>query len=71
MMQGYRNIVKKIKFSKLKWTPTLSLSEYKTILKNCSFLIGNSSSGIHEAATYKKQSLILALDRIKDCNQKI
>ncbi len=51
---GYRNIVKKIKFSKLKWTPTLSLSEYKTILKNCSFLIGNSSSGIHEAATYKK-----------------
>jgi len=51
---GYKNIVKKIKFSKLKWTPTLSLSEYKTILKNCSFLIGNSSSGIHEASTYKK-----------------
>ena len=51
---GYKNIVKKIKFSGLKWTPTLSLSEYKTILKNCSFLIGNSSSGIHEASTYKK-----------------
>mgnify|MGYP001295445130 FL=1 len=51
---GYKNIVKKIKFSKMKWTPSLSLSEYKTILKNCSFLIGNSSSGIHEAATFKK-----------------
>ena len=23
-------------------------------MKNCSFLIGNSSSGIHEASTYKK-----------------
>ena len=51
---GYKNIVQKIKFSGVKWTPTLSLSEYKTILKNCSFLIGNSSSGIHEASTYKK-----------------
>ncbi|WP_440931094.1 UDP-N-acetylglucosamine 2-epimerase [Candidatus Pelagibacter sp.] len=51
---GFQQIVKEIKFSKFKYTPTLDLSEYKTILKNCSMLVGNSSSGIHEAATFKK-----------------
>ena len=35
-------------------TSTLSIEEYKTILRKCSFIIGNSSSGIHEASTYKK-----------------
>ena len=50
---GYFDIVKKIKQSKLQWTETLSLAEYKTLLKKCSVLVGNSSSGIHEAATYK------------------
>ena len=50
---GYLDIFKKIKKSKLQWTTTFSLSEYKTLLKNCSALVGNSSSGIHEAATYK------------------
>ena len=29
------------------------MSEYKTLLKHCKILIGNSSSGIHEASTYK------------------
>ncbi len=51
---GYINIVKNIKNSKFKWTYNLSLEEYKTILKKCALLIGNSSSGIHEAAIYKK-----------------
>lgn len=50
---GYFEIFKKIKKSKLQWTTTFSLSEYKTLLRNCSALVGNSSSGIHEAATYK------------------
>ena len=51
---GYVEIIKKIKLSNYKWTSTLSIDEYKTILKKCTFVIGNSSSGIHEAATYKK-----------------
>ena len=51
---GYIEIIKEIKLSSYKWTSTLSIEEYKTILKKCSFIIGNSSSGIHEAATYKK-----------------
>ncbi len=51
---GYVEIIKKIKLSNYKWTSTLSIDEYKTILKKCAFVIGNSSSGIHEAATYKK-----------------
>ena len=50
---GYLNIVKKIKKSEFRWTKTLTLSEYKTLLKNCSVLVGNSSSGIHEASTFK------------------
>ena len=50
---GYQEIINEIKFSKIKWTKNLSLSEYKCVLQNCSALIGNSSSGIHEAATYK------------------
>ncbi len=32
----------------------MNLSEYKTLLKNCSVLIGNSSSGIHEALSFFK-----------------
>ena len=50
---GYYQIVKKIKKYKLNWTETLKLNEYKTLLKKSSMLIGNSSSGIHEAASYK------------------
>lgn len=44
------NLIKKYKFNYCK---TLSLKEYKSLLKNSSALVGNSSSGIHEAATYK------------------
>lgn len=50
---GSNKILKIIKKSKLNFTPTLNLSEYKTLLKHCEILIGNSSSGIHEASTYK------------------
>ncbi len=51
---GYAEIIEEIKLSDYTWTSTLSIEEYKAILKRCSFIIGNSSSGIHEAATYKK-----------------
>ena len=51
---GFKQIVKEIKFSKFKYTNTLNINEYKEILKRCSLLLGNSSSGIHEAATFKK-----------------
>jgi len=50
---GSKKILKIIKKSKLKYTPTLNLSEYKTLLKYSSILVGNSSSGIHEASTFK------------------
>lgn len=35
-------------------TPSLSLAEYKNLLENCFALIGNSSSGIHEASSFFK-----------------
>jgi GDP/UDP-N,N'-diacetylbacillosamine 2-epimerase (hydrolysing) len=44
------NLIKKYKFNHCQ---TLLLREYKTLLKNSKALVGNSSSGIHEAATYK------------------
>lgn len=50
---GYSSIIKKIKSSNFKFYPTLSLDQYVNLLKNVWVLIGNSSSGIHEAATYK------------------
>lgn len=50
---GFYQIVKNIQKYNLNWTKTLNLSEYKSLLKKSTMLIGNSSSGIHEAATYK------------------
>ena len=50
---GYYNIIKTIKKSKIRWTETLSLNEYSFLLRHAKILIGNSSSGIHEAASFK------------------
>lgn len=50
---GSSQIVNLIKKYNINYYPTLNLSEYKTILRKTSILIGNSSSGIHEAATYR------------------
>ena len=36
------------------YSPTLKLDEYRTLLENCFILVGNSSSGIHEASSFKK-----------------
>ena len=50
---GHFDIIKVIKKSRIQWTETLSLSEYSTLLSYARILIGNSSSGIHEAASFK------------------
>ena len=49
---GSKNILDAIKKAKLNYIPTLTLSEYKTLLCGEMILIGNSSSGIHEAASF-------------------
>jgi UDP-hydrolysing UDP-N-acetyl-D-glucosamine 2-epimerase len=50
---GSSKIIRLIKKYKFNYCKTLTLKGYKTLLKNSSALVGNSSSGIHEAATYK------------------
>lgn len=50
---GHYQIIKVIKKINLNWTETLKLQEYKSLLKKSSVLVGNSSSGIHEAASFK------------------
>ena len=54
---GAKTIVNKIKVSKMLYTSHLKLADYKTLLKNCELILGNSSSGIHEAATFKKPAV--------------
>ena len=54
---GALNIIKIIKSHNVNYTSTLKLKEYKTLLSKCRVLIGNSSSGIHEAASFKKPVL--------------
>ena len=49
---GSKNILKVIKKAKLNFISTLTLSEYKTLLSGNMILVGNSSSGIHEAASF-------------------
>lgn len=51
---GAINMINIIKKKNVNFSPTLQLQEYKTLLKNCKILIGNSSSGIHEAASFLK-----------------
>jgi UDP-hydrolysing UDP-N-acetyl-D-glucosamine 2-epimerase len=50
---GHDKIIKTIRKSKISWTESLSLGEYSTLLSHARILIGNSSSGIHEAASFK------------------
>ncbi|CAN1593595.1 WecB UDP-N-acetylglucosamine 2-epimerase [Candidatus Pelagibacterales bacterium] len=51
---GSKKIITTLKKNKVIYAPTLNLQEYKTLLQKCQILIGNSSSGIHEAASFKK-----------------
>jgi len=50
---GSNDIISKICESGIKYVPTLSLKEYVSLMSNCSALIGNSSSGIHETQSFK------------------
>ena len=50
---GHHSIIKVIKKSRIQWTETLSLAEYGCLLSYARILVGNSSSGIHEAASFK------------------
>lgn len=50
---GHDKIIRIIRKEKISWTESLSLSEYSTLLSHAKILIGNSSSGIHEAASFK------------------
>jgi UDP-N-acetylglucosamine 2-epimerase (non-hydrolysing)/GDP/UDP-N,N'-diacetylbacillosamine 2-epimerase (hydrolysing) len=49
---GFSAIINEIKGSNIKSVETLNIADYVNLLKNCTALIGNSSSGIHEAATF-------------------
>ncbi len=49
---GFSQIINSIKNSNLKHVETLSLKDYVNLLKRSRGLIGNSSSGIHETATF-------------------
>ena len=49
---GYSSIVDKVKNSNIKSVKTLSISDYVNLLRYSTGLIGNSSSGIHEAASF-------------------
>lgn len=52
---GSKTILNEIKKSKnIFYSPTLTLSEYKSLLERCFALVGNSSSGIHEASSFFK-----------------
>lgn len=52
---GSTIIINAIKKSKdIFFTPTLTLSEYRSLLERCFALVGNSSSGIHEASSFYK-----------------
>ncbi len=52
---GSTLILKEIKKNKnIFHAPTLTLSEYRSLLEKCFVLVGNSSSGIHEASSFLK-----------------
>ena len=52
---GSTIILKEIKKNKnLFYSPTLTLSEYRSLIERCFVLVGNSSSGIHEASSFFK-----------------
>ena len=50
---GYSKIIKKIKDSNLKWVTSLPIEKFVNLYRHIKVIVGNSSSGIHEAATYK------------------
>ena len=53
---GTKKIVSFIKKSNMNYIKSLPSEVYANVLHNCSVLVGNSSSGIHEAATFHRHS---------------
>lgn len=49
---GFSKIINKIKSTKLKYVDSLSIDDYVNLMKRSKALIGNSSSGIHETASF-------------------
>ena len=49
---GYSKIMEQIRSSNISSVDTLSIKDYVNLLRHSSGLIGNSSSGIHEAASF-------------------
>ncbi len=49
---GYSKIMSTIKSSNINFVDSLSIKDYVNLLKRSKALIGNSSSGIHETATF-------------------
>ncbi len=54
---GFSNIIREVKSSNFNYIETLSISDYINLLKRSIALIGNSSSGIHETATFNIPSI--------------
>ena len=50
---GFSKIIDEIKKSGLRWVPSLSTDKFVNLCRNSWALVGNSSSGIHESATFK------------------
>ena len=49
---GFSKIIRELKNSKIKFVESLTIKEYINLMKRSTGLIGNSSSGIHETATF-------------------
>ena len=54
---GASEIINEIKNSKLKWFTSLDTLDFINIYRNSNLIIGNSSSGIHEAPFFKIPSI--------------
>ena len=54
---GFSNIIREVKSSNIQFVETLSISDYINLLKRSIALVGNSSSGIHETATFNIPSI--------------
>lgn len=66
---GHRDLFKIIKqYAKIhkffKFYPNLSRKEYLSLLKNCDFIIGNSSSGIIDAPSFKKPTINIGIRQL-------
>lgn len=64
----YQRILELKKNNNFKSFPSISHRHYLTLLKNCDFIIGNSSSGVREAPIYGKPSINIG-SRQKDRNK--